>query len=230
MTARSRQSRGIALITVLFATVLLLALVAVLVDLGTIELQRSAASLRALQALAAADGGAQWARAILDDQDGDIESTIARLARTQGRHTFVIDPYTQAQVTVSIIIATEQSTGNHLDENLEENPQAVETPAQIEASATVYAYGKAVASRSTTTLLRVFPAAPYSEIVGEIDDGGPVGIDSPGDAGGQPGGANATELLVNAYTMNADDQRQSVSRFGAENWSDGNTAGSGPLP
>jgi hypothetical protein len=229
MRPHSRR-RGIALITVLLATTLLMALVAVLVDLGTIELQRSTADLRALQALGAADGGTQWVRGLLEDEKGDVESTISRLAQSGGKHDFAIDPHTRAQVTVSIIVASPLSTGDHLDANLEQNPQALEEPAQVEASVTVYAYGRAVASRSTTTLLRIFPSPPYSEVVGEIDDGGPVGVDSPGDAGGQLAGANATQLLVNAYTMNADDQRQSVSDFGAESWSDGNASGSGPLP
>jgi hypothetical protein len=227
---RSRNSRGIALATVLLATALLLVLVAVLVDLGTIQLQRSTADLRSLQALAGADGGTAWVRAELEREKGDVEATIVRLGQMQGKHRFTIDDRSYVIVSVLLITASQETGGDHVDENLESNPQVVEAPVQVEASATVYTDDSAVARRSTTTLLRVFPAAPYSAVVGFIDDGGPVGIDSPGDSGGQVSGAAATELLVHAYTVDGSGQHHEVDDFNAENWSDGNTQGPGPLP
>jgi len=104
-----------------------------------------------------------------------------------------------------------------------------EVPVQVQSSATVYAAGNAVARRSTTTLLRVFPAPPYSEIVGGIDEGGPVGIDSPGDAGGQSPAPDLTGLLIQAYTLSGG-HRAPDNVWNSETWSDGNSSGSGPLP
>jgi hypothetical protein len=222
--------RGIALIIVLMATALLIVLVGVLVDLGTSELARSAAEVRSIQSLAAADAGAQWARAALATEGGNVPNAVARLARFDGRR-LTIDAQTYALVSVSMTQAQPQGPGgDHFDENLEGNPRALETPVQVESSAIVYSAGVAAGNRSITTLLRVFPAPPYSEIVGVIDDGGPVGIMSPGDAGGQIGGQHATELLVNAYTLDAQLHRHDASRFESENWSDGNAPPTGPLP
>jgi hypothetical protein len=226
----ARRHRGIAIVTVLLATALLLVLVAVLVDLGTIQLQRSTADLRSLQALAGADAGTAWVRAELELEKGDIEATIERLGQMQGKHRFTIDDQTYVVVSVLMITATQQSDGDHVDENLESNPQVLEAPVQVEATATLFTDGDAVARRSTTTLLRVFPAAPYSAEVGFIDDGGPVGIDSPGDAGGQLKYQDTTELLVHAYTVDANGNRHEVDDFNPETWSDGNTQGPGPLP
>lgn len=222
--------RGIAMITVLFATVLLLVLVAVLVDLGTVALKRSTAELRALQATAGADAGTGWVRGILEIQKGDIAATVARLGTMQGKKRFVIDDHTYVVASVLILApSTPAPGGDHVDANLEQEPQVVEQPAQVQSSATVYADGVAAGHRTTTTLLRVFPAAPYSAVVGVIDDGGPVGIYSPGDAGGQSGGKNVTELLVHAYiTVNG--QRQDVSDWSPLQWNDGNSQGGGPLP
>ncbi|HXW77416.1 MAG TPA: hypothetical protein VEJ20_08410 [Candidatus Eremiobacteraceae bacterium] len=226
------RRRGIALITVLFATTLLLVIVGVLIDLGTIQLHRATADLRAVQALAAADGGTQWVRGVLVSSKGDIQAAINHLALEQGRRQIAIDAQTSAIVSVSLLQAQPvASGGDHVDDNLESNPQALEVPVQVQSSATIYVNGGAVASRATTTLLHVFPAQPYSEVVGEIDEGGPVGIDSPGDAAGQQaGGTYTTQLLIDAYALNAEQQPQNVSQFDDEDWSDGNTVPTGALP
>jgi hypothetical protein len=226
-----QRNRGVALITVLLASALLLVLVAVLVDLGTIQLQRTTSDLRALQALAGADAGSAWVRAVLEEQRGNVVATIAKLGTTQGRRRFIVDDRTYVVTTVTVIQPSPQPTANdHYDVNLEQNPQVVETPLQVGASAAVYVDAQTVARRSTTTLLRVFPAAPYSAVVGVIDEGGPVGIDSPGDAGGQDAAPDTTELLVHAYVLDPFGHRQRVDQLGNAQWSDGNSAGPGPLP
>ena len=226
-----KRSRGVALITVLLTTALLLVLVAVLVDLGTVQLVRTTAELRALQALAGADAGTAWVRAVLQDQKGNADATILKLATMQGRRRFVVDDRTYVVTTVSVMRPSPQPTGNdHYDVNLEHNPQALEAPLQVGASAAVYVDSATVARRSTTTLLRVFPAAPYSAVVGFIDDAAPVGIDSPGDAGGQLAAPNTTELLVNACVLDPHGECRPVDQLGNALWSDGNTAGQGPLP
>lgn len=226
---KQSSQRGIALISVLLATVLLLVLVAVLVDLGTIQLQRSTADLRALQSLAGADAGTAWARSVLASQNGSIPGMISRLAETRGQRQFPIDEHTYVVVTVGAILAQGPPSGDHLDVNLEQNAQVVEQPLQIESSATVFTDGAEVAHRSTTTLVRVFPTAPFSDIVGYIDDGGPVGIDSPGDAAGQKSMHNTTELLVNACTY-IGTQLYCHDQLGDQRWNDNNSQGPGPLP
>jgi hypothetical protein len=228
--SRKSPQRGIALLTVLLATALLLVLVAALVDLGTVQLQRSTADLRSLQALAGADAGTAWVRATIDEQQGDVDATIEHLAKTRGKRRFPIDDRSYVVVSVTLIAASQSSGGDHTDDNLEDNPNVVETPVQVESSATVFTDGSEVAHRSTTTLVRVFPAAPFSAVVGFIDDGGPVGIDSPGDAGGQLSTTDATELLVHAYVVEPDGQHQDEDDLSSEYWSDGNTQGPGPLP
>jgi hypothetical protein len=226
---RQPSERGIALITVLLATVLLLVLVAVLVDLGTIQLQRSSADLRALQSLAGADAGTAWARSVLASQKGDIQQMVSRLAETHGQRRFPIDDHTYVVVTVVPVPAQGPPSGDHLDVNLEQNAQVVEQPLQIQSSATVFTDDVEVAHRSTTTLVRVFPTSPFSDIVGYIDDGGPVGIDSPGDAAGQKSDRNTTELLVNACTT-VGTNRNCHDQLGDQRWNDNNSQGPGPLP
>jgi hypothetical protein len=226
-----RGERGIALIAVLFATVLLLSLVTVLVELGTLQLQKSTADLRALQALAGADAGTAWVRAVLEQQHGDVQATTARLGYTQGKRRMRIDNQTYVVTTVVLLGPPGGPTNDHLDSNLEQYPRATEQPVQVESSAAVFVDSVSVTTRATTTLLRVFETDPYSEIVGFIDDASPVGIDSPGDAAGQFAGPNATELLVHAYTMNKPGDPNKVDKFGDTLWSDNNTAGGpGPLP
>lgn len=226
-----RDSRGIALVAVLFATVLLLALVTVLVELGTVRLQKASADLRALQALAGADAGTAWARALLEQQRGDVYAAIAKLGDTQGRRRIRIDDRTYVVMSVIILQTQPGPPNNHFDTNLEQYPRATEVPVQVQSSAAVYVDSVSVTRRVTTTLLRVFLAEPYSEIVGFIDDSSPVGINSPGDAAGQFAGPNATELLVHAYTMSQLGQPNKVDRFDDKLWTDNNTAGGpGPLP
>lgn len=227
---RPSRRRGIAIMSVLLATALLLVLVAALVDLGTIQLQRSTADLRSLQAIAGADAGTVWVRDVLEVQRGDIDATIAHLAKTQGRRRFALDADTIVVVSVSLLAGSQTGNGDHLDENLEQNPSVIETPVQVESSATVVTDGADVATRSTTTLLRVFPKSPFSAVVGSIDDGGPVGIDSPGDAGGQAASNDTTELLVHAYEYAPGGGRLDEDDLSSENWSDGNDQGYGPLP
>lgn len=224
------HERGIALIVVLMTTALLLTLIAVLVDLGTVQLQKATAQLRAAQALAGDDAGTAWVRAVLAQQSGDMTKTLLKLGSVQGKRRIVIDGQTYVVTAVSLKYPGQQSGNDHADNNLELYPQAIESPVQVQSSATVYVDSNPVAQRVTTTLLRVFPAAPYSEVVGYIDDGAPVGIDSPGDAGGQLAGTNTTELLVHAYTMNQIGDAQKVDQFGNSVWGDGNSAGPGPLP
>ena len=222
--------RGIALVSVLLATVLLLVLVAVLVDLGTVQLQRSTADLRAVEALAGADAGTAWVRGVLELEKGDISATIAHLGLVQGKRRFPIDDRSYVLVSVLVLRGNPQPSGDHLDQNLESNPQVVEQPAQVESSATVFVDGFAVASRTTTSLLRVFPAAPYSVVAGVTDDGGPVGIYSPGDAAGQTAAPDYSELLVKAYTLDSGGNRHYQDVFTSQNWSDNNSVGPGPLP
>jgi len=233
MNARVRcrlvEVRGVALISVLFSTVLLLALVTVLVDIGTLRLQRTTADLFSLQALAGADGGTAWVRAELDQQHGDILATQVKLGATQGKRRFVIDDHTYVVATESLIT---QGVGqvDHVDDYVQSNPRAVEQVAQVGSSAAVYVDGVVVARRDTTVLLRVFPASPYSEVVGYVDDASAVGVDSPGDAAGQERALDTTDLLVHAYEFNGSYILQIEDDFATDKWSDGNSSGSGPLP
>ena len=226
-----RDARGIALIAVLFATVLLLALVTVLVELGTVRLVKATADLRALQALAGADAGTAWVRAVLEQQRGDVDATIAKLGDTQGKRRIRIDDRTYVVASVVVLEPQNGQPNDHLDSNLEQYPRATEEPIQVQSSATVYVDSVSVTRRVTTTLLRVFRVEPYSEIVGSIDDSSTVGVNSPGDAAGQFAGPNATELLVHAYTMSQLGQPEKVDEFDDQQWTDNNTAGGpGPLP
>jgi len=225
------RGRGIALVSVLLATIVLLALIGVLVELAALQLQRSTAQLRSLEALAGADAGAGWVRGLLAKQKGDVAATVAKLGSVHGERRFIIDDRTYVLTSVSLTQAVSlPSGGDHVDLNLEEYPQAAEQPLQVQASTTVFSDGVPVSHRASTTLLRVFPAWPYSDVVGYIDDAGPVGIDSPGDAAGQTAAPNASELLINAFTVDASGDKQPASRFAPEHWKDNNSQGPGPLP
>src|SRR5579863_6444495 len=98
-----RRRRGMAIVTVLLATALLLVLVAVLLDLGTIQLQRATADLRSLQAIAGADAGTAWVRGELEIERGDVEATIVRIGQMQGKHRFTIDDHDYVVVSVLLI-------------------------------------------------------------------------------------------------------------------------------
>ena len=229
--ARSRlRSRGVALISVLFSTVLLLALVAVLVDIGTLRLQRTTADLFSLQALAGADGGTAWVRAVLDQEHGDIPATLTKLGQTQGRRRFTIDDHTYVIASEELIM-TGAGPNDHVDDDVQQNPRAPEQVVQVESSAAVYANGAVEARRVTGVLLRVFAVAPYSEIVGYVDDASAVGINSPGDAAGQAHALDTTDLLVHVYQIgNSLLTLQNKDDFTTQTWPDGNSSGSGPLP
>lgn len=223
-------SRGVALIGVLFSTVLLLALVTVLVDIGTLRLRRATADVFAVQALGGADAGTAWVRAVLDAERGDVGATMTKLGESQARRRFPIDGQTYVVATEAIVSQGKQQQVDHVDDDVQTNPSAEEHVIQVGSSAAVYANGAVVARRDTTVLLRVFPVPPYSELVGYVDGASAVGIDSPGDAAGQEHALDTTDLLVHAYTMDQLTEPQDVDQFEDETWSDGNSAGSGPLP
>ena len=231
LSARScLRSRGVALISVLLSTVLLLALVAVLVDIGTLRLQRTTADLFSLQALAGADGGTAWVRALLDQEHGDVSATQTKLGETQGKRRFTIDDHTYVVATEELI-STANGSDNHVDYNVQTNSRAQEYVVQVESSAAVYTNGAVMARRDTGVLLRVYAAAPYSEVVGYVDDSSAVGINSPGDAAGQEHALDTTDLLVHVYQIgNSLLTLQSEDQFEKHTWSDGNSSGSGPLP
>jgi len=228
---RRAAPRGIALVTVLLATAMLLVLVALMIDLGTTELRRSLADLRALQAEAGADAGAGWVRALLYQSHGDLAATLGALARAQNTYAYALDDNTGVSVHVSLQLANPSPESDHQDFGLQENPQVREAPLQVVSTATILFGGVEVARRSSTTLLRIFHhAAPYSEVVGVIDNAGPTGIDSPGDPAGQAGAANTTDLRIHAYVQNGPATPAPADKFQNEQWSDGNPAQTGPLP
>jgi len=228
--APKTPNRGIALISVLFSTILLLALVAVLVDIGTLRLQRTTADLFSLQALAGADGGTAWVRALLDQEHGNVGATQTKLGATQGRRRFTIDDHTYVVASEALITTSAGQNDDHVDDNLQMNLRPQEQVVQDESSAVVYVNGSVVARRNTSVLLRVFPAAPYSEVVGYVDDASAVGVDSPGDAAGQARALDATDLLIHAYQFNGSLILQNEDVFLPKIWSDGNSSGPGPLP
>lgn len=227
---RLEGNRGVALIGVLFSTVLLLALVAVLVDIGTLRLQRTTADLFSLQALAGADGGTAWVRAVLDEERGDLGATQTKLGATQGKRRFTIDDHTYVVASEKLFWASQGGSDDHVDDDVQMNARAQEYIAQVESSAAVYVNGAVVARRDTSVLLRVFPAAPYSEVVGYVDDASAVGVDSPGDAAGQAHALDTTDLLVHVYQFNGSLILQNDDDFTTQRWSDGNASGPGPLP
>ena len=90
------RRRGLALITALLATVLVLALLGAMVDVGSARLRQSSAAAHAEQALAAADAGTSWVRALLTNDHGDFTGVLADLATAHSTMTLSIDSRTQA--------------------------------------------------------------------------------------------------------------------------------------
>jgi hypothetical protein len=231
MKRSARCDRGAAIIMVMLACVLLAAALAVLVDVATAQLRRSVESDRALQALAGADAGAGWYRALLQKNNGDIGATALALAQTGGVDTISLDAHTIVQVTVVPMGTNGQGAKNHDDLNLQNNPNVLEQMIQLASTAVVVEDGTHVAQRTSTTLLRVFKSVkPYSEIVGVVDDAGPDAIDSPGDAAGQAAAPNTTDLLVHAFSRTGDGPPVEKDQFQALKWADGNPGGGGVLP
>jgi hypothetical protein len=220
-----------ALVATLFAVILLMTLLAVMVDVGTMRLRQSSVDLHSVQALAAADGGASWVRALLNTNAGLISPTLTDLANADSTLSFWIDGHTRASVTVSIQMPGDSAEADHLDINLQENPQIDETPVQVVSTATISVGGQPLATRTVTTLLRSFQhEPPYSEIVGVIDDAGPDSIESPGDPAGQVGSSYATELRIFSYTQTGSSAPVPANTFQNDSWFDGNSGPSGFLP
>ena len=226
-----RQQRGIALVTVLLATTLVLAVLAFIVNVGTSQLRRTTEELWETQAQAGADAAVGWVRAILAQDHGDVQAALADLSAAGDKYTLVIDGTTTVDVFVRIHLATPGAANDHVDIALQQNPFVIETPLQVGVTATVSVDGTAEATRSTTALVRVFRQfAPYSELVGFIDNAGPVGIDSPGDVAGQSGGTLATELRIHVFTLDASGHAVPADSFVNQTWYDGNRIQGGPLP
>jgi hypothetical protein len=224
-----RRNRGIALITVLLASLVLAAVLSVMLYVSTAGLRRSVEDLRSLQAQGGADAGAGWFRALLQASNGDLNAAIVALQQQGGAETIAVDPDTTIRVTVTPILAGNGGEGDHHDANLEQNENVNEAPVQIVSTAVVTTGGIQTAERTTTTLLRVFQdAPPYSEVVGVVDDAGPDAIDSPGDAAGQLAAPATTDLVVRAFVQPAGGgPPQEVDQFQGLQWSDGNTSGGG---
>ena len=223
--------RGIALVTVLLTAALLLVVIAVMVDLGTVQLRRAVEDLRGLQAQAGADAGVGWVRALLYQNRGDVGGTLSALASQNSSFAYQIDDDTSVSVHTSIELANASTQNDHQDVSLQKNAQVNEVPLQVVAAATLRANGVDVAHRTSTALLRVFAhASPYSEVVGVIDNAGPVGIDSPGDPAGQASGFNATDLRIHAYVQNGTSTPQPADNYQDAAWSDGNAPNPGALP
>src|SRR4029077_3428660 len=160
------QQRGIALITSLLAIVLLLAIVAVMVNVGTSRLRRANEDRLAAQALAAADAGAAWVRALLATHKGELSDVFIDLAKTPSKTEFSIDSDTTAEVLVGLQFPGPTKPVNHVDINLQENPSINESPLQVLSPTTIRADSHIVATRTVTTLLRSFyNMSPYSEVV-----------------------------------------------------------------
>lgn len=233
MTRRftSKTQRGIALVTALLAVVLVMSLLAVMVNIGTVRLRRTNEEARALQAQAAADSGSAWIRALLAFHAGDLSLVLADLEKAHSTRSLAIDADTNADVIVSLQLPGATKHADHVDVNLQENPQIDESPLQVVATATVRAGGQVVAIRSVTTLLRSFHhAKPYSEIVGIIDDAGPSSVYSPGDPAGQVGAAYLTDLRIQATTDAGSGTPSPANNFQNDSWSDGNVGTPGLLP
>jgi Tfp pilus assembly protein PilV len=226
----SLRSRGIALITALLAIVLLMTLLTVLVSVGTTRLRKVNEDIRSQQALAAADAGAGWVRALLAQESGDLTKVMTDLSKSHSLVSVSIDSDTSAQVLVSLQLPAPTTHADHVDINLQENPAILETPLQVVATATVHSSGQVVATRTVTTLLRTFlHPAPYSEIVGIIDNAGPSSVFSPGDPAGQIGSAATTDLRIQATTETTKGP-VSANRFRTDSWYDGNNGSTGLLP
>jgi hypothetical protein len=227
------RQRGMALVATLFAAVLIMTLLAVMVGVGTMRLREATQNLRSVQALAAADAGAAWVRALLYDAGGSIGGTQLALAAAHGSFSYAIDSNTEAVVTVSTQTPglSEPKETDHLDVNLQKNPQINETPVQVVSTAVISVAGQAVATRTVTTLLRAFAGEkPYSEVVGVIDDSGLDTTESPGDPAGQTGGSYTTELLISSYVASGTSSPKPANRFENSSWFDGNSGQQGLLP
>jgi len=226
-----RDRRGIALISVLLATTLLLAVLAFAVNVGTLQLRRTTEDVWALQAQAGADGAVGWFRALLAQRQGDVATTLTDVAAAHSMHSLAIDARSRVDAFISIHLDTPAAINDHFDLALQQNAYVNEAPLQVSVTATVIVDGVAVAARSTTALVRVFEgSSPYSEVVGWIDNAGPAGIDSPGDTAGQAGTATATDLRIHVYQQAASGAPVPVDDFANQHWSDGNSAPSGALP
>jgi hypothetical protein len=231
MKSRGRYERGVALVMVMLASVLLAAALAVMLDVGTAQLQRSVENSRALQAQAGADAGAGWFRALAQANYGDLNATASALAQTGGVETITLDSRAHVQITVSLMLPGGKGADDHNDVNLQDNQNIGEQVVQLVSTALVVEDGVQVAEQTSTTLLRVFrDAKPFSEIVGVVDDAGPDAIDSPGDAAGQAAAANTTDLLVHAFSRTGDGPPNEIDKFKALQWADGNPGGGGVLP
>ncbi len=227
----SLRQRGIALIAVLLSILVLMALLAVMVEVGTVRLRRSTEELRSLQALAAADAGAGWVRAVMLQHKGDVVAALADLAHAHSTLVVPIDSNASASVLVSMQVPGSPDGADHVDVQLQRNPNILETPLQVVSTGTVVVDGTAVATRTVTTLLRTFHhVSPYSEIVGAIDNGGPESVDSPGDPAGQIGAENATDLRIRAFVEQGSGGSKSADDFERVEWSDGNAGSAGFLP
>jgi len=223
--------RGIVLVTTLLAVVLIMALLAVMVDIDTAGLRATVEESRSAQALAAADAGAQWVRALLQQHDGDLSAVLTDLAKAHSTTTLAIDADTSAQVLVGLQAPGASRSPDHIDLNVEANPQIAEAPLQVVSTAIITTGGTVVASRTVTTLLRCFHhVPPYSEVVGVIDDGGPSSIFSPGDPAGQVGSTYATDLRIHVSTEVGSASPVPASTFKDDSWSDGNPGAPGLLP
>jgi hypothetical protein len=231
MKRHGRRERGVALIMVMLACVLLAAALALMLNVGMAQLRRSVENSRALQALAGADAGAGWFRALVNLNSGDLVATATTLAKTNGEDTIKLDSHTDVQVTVTIVWPGGDGPQDHNDINLQSNQNINEQIIQLASTAVVVEDGTKVAQRTSTTLLRVFRnAPPYSEIAGVVDDAGPDAIDSPGDAAGQAAAPYTTDLLVHAFSRKGDGPPNQVDKFKALQWADGNPGGGGVLP
>lgn len=227
----ARGQRGIGVITVLLASAVLLVILAVIVNLANSALRRSTEELHALQALAAADAGVGWARALCAKERGDVRLFLADLATAHSKREVDREGALAVTSTISVDLAVPARQYDHRDDALQENPQVQEAPVQVTSTGTVTVDGSVVAQRTTTALLRVFRrAAPYSEVVGAIDNAGPVGIDSPGDPAGQAAAADSTDLRVRAYVQGPGGSLHSVDLFQDMQWSDGNIQDGQPMP
>lgn len=218
-----RRQRGIALITVLLATVLLMVVLAVMIDVGTAQLRRTADDLRAAQALGAADAGAGWVRGLIAAERGDINRVAGDLAAANNARSIRLDAHTTLATRVILQLDTPGTRNDHTDFNVQQDASIVERPIQVICDGAVLVDGTQVARRIEIVLLRAFRGnAPYSEIVGVIDAASLNGAYSPGDSAGQQGDANHTDLRIRAVTQMPDGSVQDQSVYRDDHWSDGN--------
>ncbi len=226
------RSRGMALLTALLAIGLMMIVLAVMIELGTSRLRRTTEDLRSLQALAAAQAGVGWVRALFVSDAGDLGGVLTDIAHAHSTLALTVDGSTEATIIVSLQTVAAGPQDDHLDRELQENPRILETPVQVTSTSSLHVHGTVVAVRTVTVLLRTFHhLAPYSEIVGEVDNGGTASVDSPGDAAGQIGASFATDLRLRAYTENPSGQKSPADKFQDDLWSDNNNSSAhGLLP